>query len=174
MWHSTGRWVTWLKDLIYAGPLTVGTSGARFTNLQDAIDELPPGGGTIQVITNITLTALHTLPANTVLLGAGYGIKITLSGSGKLVLAGNCSMRDIAVETALMAAVMIETTGDYNHLYHCKLTVPGGSTSTCVKFSSDGNHVGASVLLGVASPSTGIGIDDAGADNTEADNVYGS
>jgi hypothetical protein len=174
MWHSTGRWLSWLKELIYAGPITVGTSGARFTDLQDAIDELPVGGGVIQVITDITLTALHTLPAGTVLLGSGFGTAITLSGSGKLELAGDCQIRDIAIDTALMSTIMVETTGDYNNIYHCKLTVPGGSTSTCVKFSSDGNHVGASVLLGVASPSTGVGINDAGADNTEADNVFGS
>jgi hypothetical protein len=172
-WHSTGRWLAWIKALVYADIYSVDVGGnALYDNLEDAVAALPVGGGIVELRSDYTLTTDLSLPDGTVLRGRGFKTKLTLSGSGKLRPQGNCMLKDFHLFTALTSGIMLETQGDYNHLYHMKFEVPSGGTTECVKWSSDGNHVGASIFKGVATPSTGVGINDTGADNSEADNVY--
>lgn len=127
----------------------------------------------IRIISDLTISAAVTVPSGTIIEGPGWGKKITFDTTGKLVLAGKCVIKDIGLYTALTSGsyAMIETSGNYNRISNCELTVPSGGTSKCINWINNGNHVEDSHFIGTASPSTGIGIDDDGSDNTEDDNV---
>lgn len=131
-------------------------------------------GGRILVTASFTLNSSVVLPANTVLHGRSKKTTITLGATGKLTLGAGCRLEDLTVFTAQASIVMVELTGGECVVANCTFEVPDDSTSTCVQHNSDANHVSTCVFTGVASPSTGTGLDyPAGyVDNTEAYNIF--
>lgn len=157
------------------GAVVDADGGGSYETLQDAIAALP-SGGVIKIASNLTIDEIVTLPDNTVLVGPGWGKKITLDGEGRIYFGAQCAAKDLYFYTedddSVVDQEVLKCTGNFNNFYHCKFEVPDDSTRECIEMASDGNHVAACVFKGVASPSTGVGINDGGADNTEADNIY--
>lgn len=139
----------------YADRFVSPSGNGTDLTLASAIANLP-SGGLILVMENITLSATHTMAANTMLIGRGFGTVITMGAGGKIALGANCSMRDISISTAELTGTIVEFTGEYGVIEHVKFAVPAASTTVALKFSASFCHAGQCYFSGVLAPSTGV------------------
>lgn len=150
---------------------------ANETDLSNAITTATSnGGGVICLLNSFTISAAHTIPANTVLIGRKGGSIITLASSGALTLSQKCKLIDVYIKTSLTSGSLVTLTGSNCEITGCNFTVPSNSTGNCLDVFSAGNDIHDNMFNGVVVPSTGTGINyELGSmDNTDEYNVFAS
>lgn len=83
------------QETRYVDPLGQGTD----STLASAISNLPPEGGSIFIMSDVTVAAPVVLPANTVLKGRSTGSKITVTDSGSITLSDDCLVENLTIES---------------------------------------------------------------------------
>lgn len=158
------------SDTRFVAPSGAGTD----STLASAISNLPAEGGSILILEDITLTAVHELPAGCKLRGRGRGTRITIESPGALVVAGDeCSIEDLVIEfDEAITALTIE--GSFCTVERVSFVGPDDQAFTAISVEGNANHVGECVFYGVLFPSLGTGIDyEAGStDNSDEFNAF--
>lgn len=154
----------------YVSPSGVGTD----TSLQSAISNLPVGGGSILILEDITIGAVHTLPANTVLRGKHRGIIVTLDSGSRIDVGANCDISLLKFVTTQAALMFFKLTGNYSNIEKCIFSADVDDTNTYVKVESDGNNIAQNIFEHVLTPSTNTAIEfaDGTSNNSEEKNIF--
>lgn len=139
------------------------------TTLQSAITNLPAGGGTIFLMEDITIDALHSLPARSVIRGLSRAVSIEITDSGQIELADDCIIENLTIETNETAIVgLIDCVGNRTQVRNVKFSPPVAGLNTCVLLTGDSNEIVACDFLECDDTGTNMSFSVAGNLNTYA------
>jgi hypothetical protein len=116
------------------------------------------GGGVICLTASFSITSGHTIPANTILVGQQGNTILTIGTGGSLTLASTAALSYLNITTALSSGTLITMSGVNCYVENCSITVPSNSTTVCINVTGSNNLIFRSTFIGVATPSTGVGV----------------
>lgn len=132
------------------------------TSLATAITLLPAYGGVLIIMSDLTISASVTIPANVKVL-ARRGVTLTLSGATtNLILSDRVVIEDLRISsTKTTANNFVQADGFKTSLRNCRFDINPAGVSIGLQINGNACSVHTCEFTGVVAPSTGTGISTA-------------